>query len=171
MNKLEFNDKLADFLSSLKNYKQTDNKRALELYVGFLKETDGTKPMTKYLAENGKNPHGSLFGYREAKNAMNTGRYLYDKLRDIMDPKDILANIDDWRAEPTLFPEETSEPPEDKMSQAEKAECMFHMACALDDVSAKLDALLAKFDQLLEIERMQTRALQIMAGEHLEARA
>ena len=157
MNKLEFNDKLADFLSGLKNYKQTDNKRALELYVGFLKETDGTKPMTKYLAENGKNPHGSLFGYREAKNAMNTGRYLYDKLRDIMDPKEILANIDDWRAEPTLFPtEETAEPPEDKMSQAEKAECMFHMACALDDVSAKLDMLLGKIDKLIELE---TRAM------------
>ena len=68
MNKLEFNDKLADFLSGLKNYKQTDNKRALELYVGFLKETDGTKPMTKYLAENGKNPHGSLFGLESRAN-------------------------------------------------------------------------------------------------------
>ena len=84
---------------------------------------------------------------------MNTGRYLYDKLRDIMDPKEILANIDDWRAEPTLFPtEETAEPPEDKMSQAEKAECMFHMACALDDVSAKLDALIGKIDKLIELE-------------------
>lgn len=162
MNKLEFNDKLADFLGSLKNYKQTDNKRALELYVGFLKETDGTKPMTKYLAENGKNPHGSLFGYREAKNAMNTGRYLYDKLRDIMDPKDILANIDDWRAEPTLFPTEETAAPE--QTPAEKLECALHMACALDEVNEKLDALLAKFDQLLEIERMQSRALQIMAG-------
>lgn len=168
MNKLEFNDKLADFLSGLKNYKQTDNKRALELFVGYLKETDGTTPMTKYLAENGKNPHGSLFGYREAKNAMNTGRYLYNKLRDIIEPKYILTYIDDWREEPSLFPaEETSEPPEDKMSQAEKAECMFHMACALDDVSAKLDKLLIKIDKLIELE---TRAMHhVLASEKLEA--
>lgn len=166
MNKAEFNDKLADFLSGLKNYKQTDSKRALELYVGFLKETDGTKPMTKYLAENGKNPHGSLFGYREAKNAMGTGRYIYDKLRDIIETKYIFQFIDDWRAEPSLFPEE---PAETEHNPAEKLECALHMACALDEVSKKLDMLLAKFDQLLEIERMQTRALQIMAGEHLEA--
>ena len=162
MNKLEFNDKLADFLSSLKNYKQTDSKRALELYVGFLKETDGTKPMTKYLAENGKNPHGSLFGYREAKNAMGTGRYIYDKLRDIIETKYIFQFIDDWRAEPSLFPDEETATPEH--NPAEKLECALHMACALDEVSEKLDKLLEKFDQLLEIERMQTRALQIMAG-------
>jgi len=152
MNKLEFNDKLADFLSGLKNYKQTDNKRALELYVGFLKETDGTKPMTKYLAENGKNPHGSLFGYREAKNAMNTGRYLYDKLRDIMDPKDILANIDDWRAEPTLFPtEETAEPPEETW-----LDHVEHMASTVDTISLKMNELLSKIDTLIELE---TRAM------------
>lgn len=148
MNKLEFNDKLADFLSGLKNYKQTDNKRALELYVGFLKETDGTKPMTKYLAENGKNPHGSLFGYREAKNAMNTGRYLYDKLRDIMDPKDILANIDDWRAEPTLFPtEEIAEPAyETWLDHVE------HMASTVDTISLKMNEIISKIDKLIELE-------------------
>ena len=120
MNKLEFNDKLDDFIKSLKNYKQTDNKRALELYVGYLKETDGTTPMTKYLAENGKNPHGPLFGYGAAKNAMNTGKYLYEKLRNVIEPKYIFTFMDDWREEPSLFPAE--EPRSEEQSLADRIE-------------------------------------------------
>ena len=156
MNKGEFNDKLADFLSSLKNYRQTDNKRALELYVGYLKETEGKTPMTKYLAENGKNPHGPLFGYREAKNAMNTGRYLFEKLRNVIEPKYIFTFIDDWRAEPTLFPtEETAAPEQTSTEKLDKIRAkglgpVEHMAETMTVISAKMNDIIDMLDTIIK---------------------
>ena len=160
MNKLEFNDKLDDFIKSLKNYKQTDNKRALELYVGYLKETDGTTPMTKYLAENGKNPHGPLFGYGAARNAMGTGRYLYEKLRNVIEDKYIFQYMDDWREEPSLFPAE--EPAEPAQSSIEELGHTVHIARTLDTISLMLNELMQLLDT--KLNRL------VMLSRHIEAK-
>lgn len=148
MAKRQFDEKLNIFFSSLKNYKKTNARKALELYCGWLK--DGrTKPAPAYLMENGKNPEAPLFGYTTAHSAVSSGKYLFDKLSKDIDPREILMYIGDWREEPELFPAEAPEPPQDV---TEILGHVVHIARTLDDVSAKLDALIGKIDKLIELE-------------------
>lgn len=106
MTKKQYDEKLDNFIKSMKNYKKTDVKKAFEIYVGYMKETGGTKQIVRYLLDNKKAPHEPLFGYKNAKSAFNSGRYVFDRFCTVCSRDEIFEFTDDWRAEPTLFKDE-----------------------------------------------------------------
>lgn len=138
MTKKQYDDKLNDFIKSMKNYKKTDVKKAFEIYVGYMKETGGTKQIVRYLLDNKKAPHEPLFGYKNAKSAFNSGRYVFDRFCTMCSSDDIMEFTDDWRAEPTLFKDE----PEPALIAEDVIEYMNEVLDVLNVIAERLGALL-----------------------------
>lgn len=160
MTRDEFNTIWHEVFSSLKTRKGTVPQKAVELYCGYIHEKGAVPDLTctEYLRRNGRNPEAPLFGYTTATSAIYNGKYLLTKLQLACHGEDITGYVGDWREEPELFPAEAPEPPQDV---TEILGHVVHMARTLDDVSAKLDALIGKIDKLIELE---TRAMNAVLG-------